>query len=250
MTRLRLLPFAAGPFAMPCNASPSTNSLRVRRKSAFALSATKHLWNSHLYELREMNLMCWLIYACPGLFPSAAKARMGKLDRKSTRLNSSHSQISYAVFCLKKTSARKRVTVHKSAIQREFARVGSGDRSRGDHLQRLLLRHAAAVRGVEQLAHPHRGDRAAEQVALGLAHGAVGTDQFQLLVGLDALDHDRHAEIGGKPRHAAQQRQRTIAVDAFQERAVDLHLLQREVMQVAQARIAGAEIVQRDAHAE
>src|SRR5688572_32739342 len=26
-----------------------------------------------------------------------------RLDRKSTRLNSSHSQISYAVFCLKKT---------------------------------------------------------------------------------------------------------------------------------------------------
>src|SRR2546430_7412552 len=26
----------------------------------------------------------------------------GRLDRKSTRLNSSHSQISYAVFCLKK----------------------------------------------------------------------------------------------------------------------------------------------------
>src|SRR2546427_6024546 len=28
-------------------------------------------------------------------------------DRKSTRLNSSHSQISYAVFCLKKKKARK-----------------------------------------------------------------------------------------------------------------------------------------------
>src|SRR5688572_32345308 len=28
--------------------------------------------------------------------------RPGRLDRKSTRLNSSHSQISYAVFCLKK----------------------------------------------------------------------------------------------------------------------------------------------------
>src|SRR2546427_1051386 len=27
---------------------------------------------------------------------------LGDLDRKSTRLNSSHSQISYAVFCLKK----------------------------------------------------------------------------------------------------------------------------------------------------
>src|SRR2546430_12927279 len=29
-------------------------------------------------------------------------ARVDPLDRKSTRLNSSHSQISYAVFCLKK----------------------------------------------------------------------------------------------------------------------------------------------------
>src|SRR2546430_13053484 len=30
------------------------------------------------------------------------KASLGDVDRKSTRLNSSHSQISYAVFCLKK----------------------------------------------------------------------------------------------------------------------------------------------------
>src|SRR5688572_30916330 len=29
------------------------------------------------------------------------------LDRKSTRLNSSHSQISYAVFCLKKKTKKK-----------------------------------------------------------------------------------------------------------------------------------------------
>src|SRR5256886_7427800 len=29
----------------------------------------------------------------------------GKRDRKSTRLNSSHSQISYAVFCLKKKNS-------------------------------------------------------------------------------------------------------------------------------------------------
>src|SRR5438270_9204181 len=32
----------------------------------------------------------------------AALGRCSALDRKSTRLNSSHSQISYAVFCLKK----------------------------------------------------------------------------------------------------------------------------------------------------
>src|SRR2546427_3964449 len=36
------------------------------------------------------------------LFGILATARMKAGDRKSTRLNSSHSQISYAVFCLKK----------------------------------------------------------------------------------------------------------------------------------------------------
>src|SRR2546427_8418296 len=35
------------------------------------------------------------------------KVTWQKLDRKSTRLNSSHSQISYAVFCLKKKKKRK-----------------------------------------------------------------------------------------------------------------------------------------------
>src|SRR2546430_9547198 len=39
----------------------------------------------------------------------AAEARRG-VDRKSTRLNSSHSQISYAVFCLKK---KKRIKMHR-----------------------------------------------------------------------------------------------------------------------------------------
>src|SRR2546430_4522505 len=34
------------------------------------------------------------------------------VDRKSTRLNSSHSQISYAVFCLKKKKNTKRRTWH------------------------------------------------------------------------------------------------------------------------------------------
>src|SRR5688572_32071193 len=34
-------------------------------------------------------------------------APLADLDRKSTRLNSSHSQISYAVFCLKKKKQQK-----------------------------------------------------------------------------------------------------------------------------------------------
>src|SRR2546427_2675989 len=39
----------------------------------------------------------------------------GDLDRKSTRLNSSHSQISYAVFCLKK---KKKNSDRKSSAHR------------------------------------------------------------------------------------------------------------------------------------
>src|SRR2546427_1162409 len=39
--------------------------------------------------------------------PHGACARGMNRDRKSTRLNSSHSQISYAVFCLKKKKKQK-----------------------------------------------------------------------------------------------------------------------------------------------
>src|SRR5689334_24757625 len=38
-------------------------------------------------------------------------ASFAALDRKSTRLNSSHSSISYAVFCLKKKNTRDTVVV-------------------------------------------------------------------------------------------------------------------------------------------
>src|SRR5688572_32515651 len=39
---------------------------------------------------------------------AAARRPDDREDRKSTRLNSSHSQISYAVFCLKKKKTRMR----------------------------------------------------------------------------------------------------------------------------------------------
>src|SRR2546430_3659724 len=45
--------------------------------------------------------------AAATLEPTARRKRI-QLDRKSTRLNSSHSQISYAVFCLKKKKTKKK----------------------------------------------------------------------------------------------------------------------------------------------
>src|SRR2546427_9217739 len=38
------------------------------------------------------------------------------IDRKSTRLNSSHSQISYAVFCLKKKKKKKKEYILKIKV--------------------------------------------------------------------------------------------------------------------------------------
>src|SRR3989449_3633005 len=54
--------------------------------------------------LAEQDGKVWLVRGCP---------RHGKvvtLDRKSTRLNSSHGYISYAVFCLKKKKKKKQRT--------------------------------------------------------------------------------------------------------------------------------------------
>src|SRR2546430_11518169 len=46
-----------------------------------------------------------------------------RLDRKSTRLNSSHSQISYAVFCLKKKKKTGRLTYDSHAHTGRLNRV-------------------------------------------------------------------------------------------------------------------------------
>src|SRR5256886_8254358 len=51
----------------------------------------------HIYKGHRLAGFLWMAGAIPA----------GILDRKSTRLNSSHSQISYAVFCLKKKKKNK-----------------------------------------------------------------------------------------------------------------------------------------------
>src|SRR5688572_30856435 len=45
------------------------------------------------------------------LHAAQARRRTSLRDRKSTRLNSSHSQISYAVFCLKKKKKKNKTTI-------------------------------------------------------------------------------------------------------------------------------------------
>src|SRR2546427_9592350 len=54
-----------------------------------------------LFDLRQRAQLHQLATAAAQVDPRHV-ARRVPVDRKSTRLNSSHSQISYAVFCLKK----------------------------------------------------------------------------------------------------------------------------------------------------
>src|SRR5258707_10773373 len=56
------------------------------------------------------------------VFGDAGAGRFGiELDRKSTRLNSSHANISYAVFCLKK----KKKKMKNTQLDQEFANYQS-----------------------------------------------------------------------------------------------------------------------------
>src|SRR5438105_12897891 len=54
-----------------------------------------------------ISLTWGLIRLAPGNFYSGEKKIPKAIDRKSTRLNSSHEWISYAVFCLKKKTRQK-----------------------------------------------------------------------------------------------------------------------------------------------
>ena len=47
-------------------------------------------------------------FSQPATEQNLAKSLSKKRDRKSTRLNSSHANISYAVFCLKKKNTKSR----------------------------------------------------------------------------------------------------------------------------------------------
>src|SRR5438034_5931322 len=60
-------------------------------------------------QLSACGTIRWKGQVDSGIDGTSAKRRT---DRKSTRLNSSHTVISYAVFCLKKKKKKKKQTLH------------------------------------------------------------------------------------------------------------------------------------------
>src|SRR5699024_12339282 len=80
--------FSGSGAPLPLHSFPTRRSsdLIGRRSPAFCRRAGKHYWRRTMSQPRVVSA------------PRGARIR----DRKSTRLNSSHVSISYAVFCLKK----------------------------------------------------------------------------------------------------------------------------------------------------
>src|SRR6266853_2684620 len=69
-------------------------------------TATTEIYTLSLHDALPISCANVVVHA----YPDGEEGPMEVLarDRKSTRLNSSHSQISYAVFCLKKQQQKRR----------------------------------------------------------------------------------------------------------------------------------------------
>src|SRR5689334_23523592 len=72
----------------------------ARRRPGLCLS---HAWSHH----RASESAGGEASGEPAPFATRTRLQRERSDRKSTRLNSSHSSISYAVFCLKKKKKKK-----------------------------------------------------------------------------------------------------------------------------------------------
>src|SRR5690606_39494159 len=106
------------PLSSPLRHHPVLHSFPTRRSSDLTVPFDDKRWQSDPFSLTEKNNRWYGLGTCDmkGFFPlaiEAAKAFAGEplqqpLDRKSTRLNSSHVKISYAVFCLKKKKKTRR----------------------------------------------------------------------------------------------------------------------------------------------
>src|SRR3712207_7035432 len=77
--------------------------LMIRRPPRSTLFPYTTLFRSYAAMGEQRKLVVYLAPACASqILEHSHTSHHGTSDRKSTRLNSSHANISYAVFCLKK----------------------------------------------------------------------------------------------------------------------------------------------------
>src|SRR2546430_3831791 len=85
----------------------------IRRPPRSTLFPYTTLFRSHAVSRCPRAKAVTFDAFAPSLTTDVLFRTVGGQDRKSTRLNSSHSQISYAVFCLKK----KNLTAHSGICE-------------------------------------------------------------------------------------------------------------------------------------
>src|SRR2546430_4048047 len=83
-------------------------------------------------------------------FLEFAFVRRNHTDRKSTRLNSSHSQISYAVFCLKKKKNTDKDVAHQEVEHSVWMQVEAGRELNGASIAGSTLLRACRAAGSAQ----------------------------------------------------------------------------------------------------
>src|SRR2546428_2366080 len=91
----------------------------IRRPPRSTLFPYTTLFRSLVTVLMRVAIVCAVAYLllppdplcphCRSTMLQCGHSGSGGRDRKSTRLNSSHDQISYAVFCLKKKKEKRRI---------------------------------------------------------------------------------------------------------------------------------------------
>src|SRR5207249_7801989 len=96
------------PWLHPGRARRGARGARVRRSSVATSVVPADVQSNHLLPVRPV---VGPPVPDPQCVPDAFAPQDARhLDRKSTRLNSSHVSISYAVFCLKKKKYKKKTT--------------------------------------------------------------------------------------------------------------------------------------------
>src|SRR5258707_1640957 len=91
----------------------------IRRPPRSTLFPYTTLFRSRRSQLARAERLADLV----GRDPAVGAADNVEVDRKSTRLNSSHANISYAVFCLKK---KKRSSPRHPSRHQKTARISLG----------------------------------------------------------------------------------------------------------------------------
>src|SRR2546428_1024622 len=117
---------ALGPFLVPHDQTEPQEARLVHHGREEVRPGTERL---HKIDRHSLNLRPVVQGVLPFRIPAEKRVEpdlrplldglVDALDRKSTRLNSSHDQISYAVFCLKKKND-KNPPVHRTAYPYEF----------------------------------------------------------------------------------------------------------------------------------